>query len=76
MKLNKSDIDTIVDWIYEQSNDGKIDIHNSIEFEKDFRNIFREMHKLNCKNIQGDRCLLGGYCNSNCRRMKKYDKNA
>ena len=45
MKLNKSDIDTIVDWIYEQSNDGKIDIHNSIEFEKDFRNILE-----NCIN--------------------------
>ena len=71
IKITKKILFKVRFKIYEQSNNGKINIHNSIEFEKDFRNIFRELHKLNCKNIQGDKCLLDGYCNSNCRRMKK-----
>ena len=41
-----------------------------------FEKVKRGLYKLKCKNIQGDRCLLDGYYNLNCRRMKKYNKNA
>ena len=71
----KSDIDSIVDWLIVQSNDGKVDIHNHIEFFKDLRGAFRTLHEINCKNSFADgQCLQGGRCDGNCRRMKNYDK--
>lgn len=72
--MTKTDIDSIVDWLIVQSNDGKIDIHNHKEFFKDLRGAFRTLHEINCKNFFAGQCLQGGRCDGNCQRMKNYDK--
>lgn len=72
--MTKTDIDTLMDWLIDQSNDGKIDLHNHIVFDKDLRGMFRELHKMKCKNFAGGKCLQGGRCDDNCPRMKNYDK--
>ena len=73
--MTKTDIDSIVDWIIVQSNDGKIDIHNYKEFFKDLRGVFRTLYGMKCKNFFADgQCLQGGKCDGNCQRMKNYDK--
>lgn len=72
--MTKNDIDTLMDWLIDQSNDGKIDLHNHIVFDKDLREVFRTLYETNCKNFAGGECLKGGRCDGNCRRMKNYDK--
>ena len=72
--MTKTDINSIVDWLIDQSNDGKIDIHNHKEFFKDLRGAFRTLHEINCKNFFAEQCLKGGRCDGNCQRMKNYDK--
>ena len=73
--MKKSDIDSMISWLIDLSNDGKIDIHNHKEFFKDLRGAFRTLHEINCKNFFADgKCLQGGRCDGNCQRMKNYDK--
>ena len=73
--MTKTDIDSIISWLIDQSNDGKIDIHNHKEFFKDLRGAFRTLHEINCKNFFADgQCLQGGRGDGNCQRMKNYDK--
>ena len=73
--MTKSDIDSIIDWLIDQCNDGNIDIHNYTEFFKDLRGAFRNLYAMKCKNFfAGGECLKGGRCDGNCPRMKNYDK--
>lgn len=72
--MTKSDIDSIIDWSMSQSNDGNIDIRYHAVFKEQVREVFRELHKMNCKNFAGGECLKGGRCDGNCPRMKNYDK--
>lgn len=72
--MTKSDIDSIIDWLIDQSNDGNINIRYRAVFCEQVREVFRELHKMNCKNFAGGECLKGGRCDGNCRRMKNYDK--
>lgn len=62
----KEDIDVIIQWIIDEACDGRIAIPNG--------EVFRELHKMNCKNFAGGECLKGGRCDGNCQRMKNYDK--
>lgn len=72
--MTKTDIETIIDWLIDQSNDGNIDIRYPAVFKEQVREVFRELHKMNCKNFAGGECLKGGRCDGNCPRMKNYDK--
>ena len=72
--MTKTDIDSIISWLIDQSFEGNIDIHNHTEFEENLRGVFRELHKMNCKNFADGQCLQGGKCDGNCQRMKNYDK--
>lgn len=72
--MTKTDIDSIIDWLIDQSNDGNIDIRYHAVFKQQVREVFRELHKMNCKKFAGGECLKGGRCDGNCRRMKNYDK--
>lgn len=72
--MTKSDIDSIISWLIDQSFDGNIDIHNHTEFEENLRGVFRTLYGMKCKNFAGGECLKGGRCDGNCRRMKNYDK--
>ena len=72
--MTKNDIETIIDWLIDQSNDGNIDIRYHAVFKEQVREVFRELHKMNCKNFVGGECLKGGRCDGNCQRMKNYDK--
>lgn len=72
--MTKTDIDSIISWLIDQSNDGNIDIRYHAVFKEQVREVFRELHKMNCKNFAGEDCLKGGRCDGNCRRMKNYDK--
>lgn len=73
-EMTKTDIETLIDWLISESNDGAIEIHNVDEFSNNVRGVFRELHKMNCKNFAGGKCLQGGRCDGNCQRMKNYDK--
>ena len=71
----KEDIDVLIDWLIDEANEGRIEIHNYPQFGKDVRGVFRELHKLKCKYFfAGGECLQGGRCDGNCPRMKNYDK--
>jgi hypothetical protein len=72
--MTKSDIDSIIGWLIDQSFDGNIDIRYPAVFKEQVREVFRELHKMNCKNFAGGECLKGGRCDGNCPRMKNYDK--
>ena len=72
--MTKTDIDSIISWLIDQSFEGNIDIHNYKEFFKDLRGAFRNLYEMKCKNFAGGKCLQGGRCNGNCQRMKNYDK--
>ena len=73
--MTKSDIDSIVDWLIDQSFDGNIDIHNHTEFCENLRGVFRILYAMKCKHFFADgQCLQGGRCDGNCQRMKNYDK--
>lgn len=72
--MTKTDIETLIDWLIDQCNDGNIDIRYHAVFKEQVREVFRELHKMNCKNFAGGECLKGGRCDGNCRRMKNYDK--
>ena len=73
--MTKTDIETLIDWLISESNDGGIEIHNVDEFSNNVRGFFRSLHQLNCKHINGyNQCYLHGFCNGNCQRMKNYDK--
>ena len=72
--MTKTDIDSIISWLIDQSFDGNIDIHNHTEFEENLRGVFRILYETKCKNFFADGCLQGGRCDGNCRRMKNYDK--
>ena len=72
--MKKSDIDSIIDWLISESNNGSIEIHNVDEFSNNVRRVFRILYETNCKNFAGGKCLQGGRCDGNCRRMKNYDK--
>lgn len=73
-EMTKTDIDSIVDWLIDQSFEGNIDIHNHTEFEENLRGVFRALYAMKCKNFAGGKCLQGGRCDGNCQRMKNYDK--
>ena len=70
----KEDIDVIIQWIIDEACDGRIAIPNGEVFDAQLREVFRELHKMNCKNFAGGKCLQGGRCDGNCQRMKNYDK--
>lgn len=71
----KEDIDVIIQWITDETYEGKIDIPNLEVFEAQLRGVFRGLHKLKCKHFFADgQCLQGGRCDGNCQRMKNYDK--
>ena len=73
--MTKTDIETLIDWLIDQSNDGNIDIRYHAVFKEQVREVFRGLHKINCKNFFADgECLKGGRCDGNCQRMKNYDK--
>lgn len=73
--MTKSDIDSIISWLIDQSFEGNIDIHNHTEFEENLRGVFRTLYGMKCKNFfAGGKCLQGGRCDGNCQRMKNYDK--
>lgn len=72
--MTKTDIDILIDWLISESNDGAIEIHNVDEFSNNMRRVFRILYETNCKNFAGGKCLQGGRCDGNCRRMKNYDK--
>lgn len=72
--MTKADIETFIYWLIRESNDGAIEIHNADEFSNNVRGVFRELHKMKCKNFFADGCLQGGRCDGNCPRMMNYDK--
>lgn len=63
--MTKTDIETLIDWLIAQSNDGNIDIRYHAVFKEQVREVFRELHKMNCKNFVGGECLKGGRCDGN-----------
>lgn len=40
--MTKTDIETLIDWLISESNDGAIEIHNVDEFSNNVRGVFRE----------------------------------
>lgn len=62
--MTKTDIDSIIDWLIDQSNDGNIDIRYHAVFKQQVREVYRELHKMNCKNFAGGECLKGGRCDN------------
>lgn len=73
--MTKTDIEIFIDWLIDQCNDGMIDICRFDVFKERLRGMFRELHKMKCKNFFADgQCLQGGRCDGQCQRMKNYDK--
>ena len=72
--MTKTDIDSIISWLISESSDGTIEIYNIDEFSNNVRRVFRILYETNCKNFAGGKCLRGGWCDGNCRRMRNYDK--